>query len=88
MQRVSMCEMCVLLYCFCVCNFALLLGCFFIRIFLVLLRTRHRLDENMPKNGTKFALVSVCLCVRVHDVCVRASRLVVVAVVVFVVLID
>lgn len=72
-QRVYWCADCVLFYC--VCNYALLLCCcccccFLLCVFLCCERVIEFRWENMPKNGTKYALVlvffvgvTVCVCV-------------------------
>lgn len=61
---VLMCGLCVLFYC--VCNYALLLCCccccFYFVCFLCFERVIAFRWENMPKNGTKYALVLLFFC--------------------------
>lgn len=68
---VLMCGLCVLFYC--VCNYALLICCccccFLLCVFLCCERVIAFRWENMPKNGTKYALVLVFFC-RSDCVCV------------------
>lgn len=67
---VLMCGLCVLFYC--VCNYALLLCCcFYFVCFLCFERVIAFRWENMPKNGTKYALVLLFFFVGMSDcVCV------------------